>query len=294
MDMKKIVLSHYKNATDDFLISYIDQPTEALSPHSHDYFQLYYILRGSINHHIDENSALLCYGDVFIIPPNVNHYISWEEKDTAFYSLSFTPRFLDNIGRQNSFVTDFLELLVATPLEELHPKLSLQVNDSLFIVALLNRIMKEFAEKNTGSEDIIKECTVLLITLFSRNYFNEKPDIIPMQFKTTRQSVLYCINYISEHCTEDITLDEISRNATLSKACFCKMFSSLTGMSFKKFLNAKRIEKAVEYIMTDEYKITTISELCGYSDFSTFYRNFKKITGVSPLNYKRSEYAIEE
>ena len=37
------------------------------------------------------------------------------------------------------------------------------------------------------------------------------------------------------------------------------------------------------------YKITAIYGLCGYNDFSTFYRNFKKIMGVSPDIYKKSQ-----
>ena len=44
--------------------------------------------------------------------------------------------------------------------------------------------------------------------------------------------------------------------------------------------------KAEEYLIKKGYKITAIYGLCGYDDFTTFYRNFKKIIGVSPKEYK--------
>lgn len=289
MDIKKIFLTQYQNATNDFLIRYVNQSTDAIYPHTHDYFQLYYISRGQVTHHIDKQSARLKYGDTFIIPPNVKHFITLEEKDTAFYALSFTPAFLEQSASANVMLGDFLKLLIVTPHEKLRPRLSLQLNDTLLVESLMERIMKEFNERNIGSWEIIREASSLLITLFSRNYFSERAEALSRKFISDKQSVLACVNYISEHCTENITLDGIAKSATMSKASFCKTFLEITGLSFKNFLNGKRIEKALEYIKEDKYKITTVGSICGYSDFSTFYRNFKKFTGISPQDYKRCE-----
>lgn len=56
---------------------------------------------------------------------------------------------------------------------------------------------------------------------------------------------------------------------------------------FNNYLNICRVKKATEYIK-DGYKITAIYGLCGYTDFSTFYRNFKKIMGVTPMEFKKN------
>lgn len=285
MDAKKFMLSFYNNATEDYYIDRIRNPTNALHLHTHDYYQIYYVLRGSVNHHLGGNEALLFHGDVFIIPPNIPHYISTEDPETEFYSLSFMPDYFSKYVH-HSMLMDFLHYLKVVPTKSIRLKLSLESGDSVFAETLLDRIMMEFTKRSIGSEEMIRECTALLITLFSANYFKANAGEPSMAYKLNKQYILHCIDYIKEHCCENITLDEMSRNAAMSKSSFCRLFSTTCGMTFKQFLNTKRIEKAVELINAGEHSIGSISTLCGYEDFSTFYRNFKKVTGVSPQSMK--------
>ena len=287
MDIKNFVLSYYTNATENFYIDRIEEPVEALKLHTHNYFQLYYILQGSVNHHLGKETATLCCGDVFIIPPDVRHYISKNEHNTVFYAMSFMPDFFKGTEQCCNLLADFLRYLVNVPAESVHPRLLLTPKDSILAETLLDRIMTEFTEKGVGSEELVRESAALLITLFARNYFSGTDDCISLVFEENKKYVLQCINYISTNFTEEITLEDIAHHSAMSKTCFCRLFSSITGMGFKTFLNTKRIEKAKELILND-YKITTVDRLCGYEDFSTFYRNFKKITGLSPRQYKKT------
>ena len=77
----------------------------------------------------------------------------------------------------------------------------------------------------------------------------------------------------------------MARRSAMSVGNFCNAFITITGHSFKKYLNLKRIEYSVSLIKKN-YPLTTIYSLLGYNDYSTFNRNFKKIMGVSPLTYK--------
>lgn len=83
------------------------------------------------------------------------------------------------------------------------------------------------------------------------------------------------------------SLNAFAFRSAMSKTCFCVLFKNITGVSFHRFLNTCRVKKATEMIRGGE-KITTASMLCGYEHFSTFYRNFKEIMGVSPSQYQRS------
>ena len=76
MDVKNFVLTYYKDASDGFHIQRIEKPTEAKKLHSHDYFQIYYIEKGTITHYLEDSASRLVAGDMFIIPPHVTHYIS--------------------------------------------------------------------------------------------------------------------------------------------------------------------------------------------------------------------------
>lgn len=80
------------------------------------------------------------------------------------------------------------------------------------------------------------------------------------------------------------TLSEIVHRSAISKTSFCTIFHSIVGMPFKEYLNRYRIERAAE-LLAEGAKISAAASCCGYSDFSTFYRNFKKHMGVSPSEF---------
>lgn len=282
MDIKNFVLSYYKNATEDFYISYITNPREALRLHTHDYFQMYYVQHGNIVHHIEGGEAFLSHGDVFIVPPKLPHYIEKKENEVAFYSVSFTSDFLLGMRESNKLIFDFLHFLSTATLESIQPKLTLPREDIIFTETIFSRIKSEFDGDKTGKEEIIKQCVSTLLSLFARVYFEEKAQSLNPEYG--RHAVMHCIEYINNHFDEDISLGEIAERSAMSKTCFCEIFRSITGTSFHDYLNRQRIERASEMILSGK-KISAVSALCGYSDFSTFYRNFKKYMGVSPSKY---------
>ncbi|MBQ8606311.1 MAG: helix-turn-helix domain-containing protein [Clostridia bacterium] len=282
MDIKKFVLSYYKNATGDFHIIRINEPKGALELHSHDYFQIYYIRSGKILHHIEGSVAELAPGDVFILPPNVPHYIEKFADDVDFYSLSFMPDYFQSIKESNKLLLDFLYYLRTQSFKSIQPKFTLSYEDAVFVEMLVKRIMEEFAGEKAGKDELIKECVSVLLSIFARVYFEQRGQIlIPEE---NRQLVMHSIEYIKNHFDEELTLSEIVHLSAMSKTRFCTLFNSIVGMSFKEYLNRYRIERAAELI-ADGGKISAAASCCGYGDFSTFYRNFKKYMGMSPAEF---------
>ena len=282
MDYKNFVLSYYNNSTENFHIQKLEKTFEAKKPHTHEYFQIYYVSKGCLSHHMENKSSTLHQGDMFIIPPGVMHCIS-SDPNTQFYSFSFVPEFLGEINPNNKLVTLFLRNLLTK--KNILPKVSIHTEDIFYIESIMERMLNEFNHKKFGFNEIIHSYAVLLIAVLARNYFEKNN--LPEYFDNSKQFVLHCIEYIENNFTERITLDEISKRSAMSKTSFCELFYNLTGHSFNSYLNICRIKKATEYIK-DGYKITAIYGLCGYSDFSTFYRNFKKIMGVSPKEFKKN------
>jgi len=282
MDIRKFVLSYYSNATEDFYISEITKPRGALSLHSHDYFQIYYIKEGKIVHHLDESSAVLTAGDVFIIPPNLPHYIETASESLRFYSISFMPDFLKDIEEGNRFVKDFIHYLCKLAAENVPPSLTLDDEDAIFSDSVVIKIMKEFAGNKIGKDAVIKSLVGLLLSIFARAYFDQKCESITI--RSQREAIMHCIAYVNNHFEEEITLEEMAKKSAMSKTAFCTAFSRVVGESFKKYLNRKRVEKAAELIKNGE-NVCTAARLSGYLNFSTFYRNFVRVFGVSPSEY---------
>jgi len=285
INIKNFVLSYYKNAADGLHIQRVEKVGEAKNPHTHDYFQIYYIVKGSLIHYMEDASSELSRGDMFIVPPGCLHYIR-EAPNTVFYSFSFMPDSFGEADSLNRFTLKFLSSLQEGS-KILRPKITVPSEDILFTENIMEHIYREFTAQNVGCGEVIRSYAVVLITMFARIYFESMPDKLTAHFENSRQTVLHCIQYIEANCSENITLDEMARYSAVSKSSLCKLFPEITGCTFNQYLHKCRIEKACEYIKQG-YKITAIYGLCGYNDFSTFYRNFKRIMGVSPQKYKEA------
>lgn len=284
MNVRKFVLSYYKNATSDFHITRISRPKEALHIHSHNYFQVYYVIHGRITHHLENTTADLMAGDIFILPPNQPHYIEAPDGEVDFYSLSFMPDYFQTVKEANKLILDFLVYLQSEQAEKIEPKISLSYEDTIFTNALLQRILTEFSGNKTGKNEIIKESVSVLLSLFARVYFEENATALVA--KENRQLVMHSIEYIKNHFDEELTLSEMVRRSAMSKTSFCTIFHCVTGMPFKEYLNRYRVQRAAELIAAGE-KVSAAGNCCGYSDFSTFYRNFKKYTQLSPADFAK-------
>lgn len=288
MDVKNFVLSYYENSAENFHIQKLDKVTEAQKPHTHEYFQIYFISKGSLVHHVENESAHLNQGDMFILPPGVTHYIT-PSHNTVFYSFSFMEELFSEQIANNKLARNFLRSLQTNEDIYVKPKVLMNSEEIFYIENIMAHILKEFNQKPIAYYDTVQAYAQLLVTMLAREYFTKDEHHISEHFEDNRQFVLHCVEYIENNFADKITLNEISKKSAMSKSNFCALFFKTTGHSFNDYLNTCRIKAATSYIKKG-YKITAIYGLCGYNDFSTFNRNFNKIMGMSPREYKNSHY----
>lgn len=288
MDVKNFLLSHYSNAADGMHIHKVKkQLTEARKPHTHNYFQIYCMIKGSITHFVGGSSSVLSQGEVFIIPPHARHHVKKNEPNAEFYSFCFLEDALDQLVRSGSLASSFLRDLKNMDLSKIHPKVTLDAEETLYAEVIMERILKEFTQRKMGSGEVIRANAVILLTMIARAYFENKPEGLTIDFQTKKQSILHCIQYINDNYAENITLENMAQLSAMSKTSFCTLFSETAGCTLHQYLNRQRIEHAALMIRKG-YSLASVSNLCGYSDFSTFFRNFKKITGLSPAQYRKT------
>ncbi len=95
------------------------------------------------------------------------------------------------------------------------------------------------------------------------------------------------LDYISMHYMEPLKIEDLADNCHLSESHFRKIFSACMGMGPIEYLNMVRIRAACDQLKRTDDFVTDIANKCGFSTFSTFIRNFKKITGVSPNEWRK-------
>lgn len=92
------------------------------------------------------------------------------------------------------------------------------------------------------------------------------------------------VNWIEQHFTEQITLNDAAAYFGYNKYYFCKWIRRHTGVSFSNFVNAIRINYACTLLLSG-YSVEECTEKCGYYDTSHFIKVFKKFTNQTPGKY---------
>lgn len=91
--------------------------------------------------------------------------------------------------------------------------------------------------------------------------------------------------YIAEHY-DTVTLEEASKLMGFSTGYFCRLFKQVFSVTFHQFLDNVRFQAAKELMEYTNLTISEISEKTGFSHVTRFYREFKRIEGMTPHQYR--------
>ncbi len=108
------------------------------------------------------------------------------------------------------------------------------------------------------------------------------------------QKFMTVCNYINEHCTEEVTVDELADIAGFSKFHFARLFKQFTNVSYYDYLTRKRIEHAETLLITPDISITEVAMQSGFNSLSTFNRVFKNLKNCTPSEYKGLNHPYNE
>ena len=92
---------------------------------------------------------------------------------------------------------------------------------------------------------------------------------------------------MSEKLGDELELDDVAREAGLSRPHFYKLFRKQTGLTPNLFLNTLRMERAIECLTSTEKSVTCIGFDLGFSSQASFTRFFTSNVGIAPSDYRR-------
>lgn len=93
--------------------------------------------------------------------------------------------------------------------------------------------------------------------------------------------------YISDNYYKPLTLEMVSKEIGFNATYFSSMFKKETDMNFSEYLKKIRIDNAKNMLLNTEQTVEDISYAVGYSDIKYFSRLFKKLTGVTPTEFRK-------
>lgn len=101
------------------------------------------------------------------------------------------------------------------------------------------------------------------------------------------------LKFIEENLNRKFTIEELGQNFFLGKTQLIKLFKDKYGVTPIKYAQLQRIEMAKYYLAKTDEPISTLHDKLGFEDVKYFSKLFKKITGISPSEYRVKKAAFK-
>lgn len=232
--------------------------------HEHDCWQVEMVCSGRAEMCFAKEQFTLSQGDIFLIPPAVEHYFNYNEEQFVTWSLKFkyhNPiREAKPVLLSKSSMTEQLTCLVKTVLLARFPEQEL---------LLPHAVPDEFE-----ALPIIESLLDGIIQMAYQK--QEKVSFLPAcKIRTV----------LRERHGGKLTVDDAAKIMGYSRCHASLLFKQKYGYSLKTFIDIERIEIAKHYLNYSDLNVSEIADTMGFIDVFHFSKLFKRVTGFSPLNY---------
>ena len=229
--------------------------------HWHNDFEIAYINQGSIDIIVEGELYSLKEHDAIFIKGQKVHNMHAKEENTIVSIIIFNQAIYDNI---------------ASNIELKKPQLSKDYN--------INKIYDELYFELTSKPSFYEQNTIFIIQNLLIDILRNEETIKDKSGKKINAKVLKLFDEINVSYRY-ITFNEAAAIMNMNPSYFSRFFHNITGISFVKYLNCVRVEKAVEYLHNNlDLTMAEIADLCGFQTIRNFNRIIKDYTGYSPKN----------
>ena len=235
----------------------------SFSMHTHATAELYYFIQGRAVFHIEGNSYALQPGDILLMRPSEAHYV--EQDPEAPYEricLHFDTTLFAALDPDNSLMRPYYDREPG--------KGNLFRLEGEEIRGYLNHILK--------AADRLKAMANLILLLQKVGDAFQKGNTDGSQPDTLEYRI---VHYINQNLDSELSIQELCSRFFISRAQLCRRFKKITGTSVGKYVSAKRLITAQELLRQGK-RPTEVYAICGYQDYSTFYRAYLQYFGCSP------------
>lgn len=241
--------------------------------HIHQFPEIVYVSEGELEVTVDGVTELMRAGDFAIIPPFRVHSFFTPESVTRWIAV-FSPDFISSfISRDEIFGNGQSCIFHASEgLKSFANEYMIETNELFFEL----------------TEEIIRTYKSLIFAIYAE-YINKVPRAEKRNYHQALSSILF---YISEHYTENISLNSIGAALNYSPKYVSLCLSEVDEMNLNQLVNSFRADLAKTLLSTTKSKMIDIALECGYANERSFYRSFLRVTGMTPGDYRKSKRTL--
>lgn len=259
---------------------YRNENLQEVALHHHDFYEIYFFLSGNVSYNIESRSYRLSPGDVLLISPQELHQpvFSPEKQHYERYVLWVSSGLLQQFVLSGQDLSQCFDTTRPEHTNLVRPDaVTREVLSYLF-----QQLVREQASQDFAAE--INRLSLLAQLLVLVNRMALRAGRAP-EPRDNADSVVYRIlSYIGEHYSEDLSLDFLANEFFVSKYHLSREFSRVVGTPVHRYIVQKRLIMARQ-MMAAGTSTSEVSQLCGFGDYSNFYRAFTGEYQISPRKY---------
>ena len=254
----------------------VDKGMTPIGFHFHDFHKILLLMKGNVSYCVEGRTYDLQADDIVFVPAGEVHRPVLH--DTAIYE-----RIIIYISKDylNTYRTDNYDL--AQCLIEAHQKQSHVLRVPAFGTTKLGQIVREL-EQSLDSNEYANELyhnLLFLEFMIQLNRVAIHDGIEYLSNSSSNKKMIDVIDYLNEHLIDDLSIDFLAETFYLSRYHLMHAFKEETGYTIGNYLSTKRLLLARDRIRQGE-PITNVCYECGFRNYSTFSRAYKKNFGCSP------------
>jgi AraC-like DNA-binding protein len=257
------------------------EPYTMTIDHFHPYYEVYYLLSGSRIYFIEDRSYFVEQGDlVFIGKEMLHRTMQTGDARHERVILHFSDEWLRGLGAE---LAGMFGALFSPEIRVLR----LPRQESLAAEAAVRSMRLEADVREMGYHLAIRNAAASLLLLCGRYSASHQPEpfqhVSPLHAKISE-----IVRYINGHYDESLRLADLSERFFISPHYLSRMFKEVTGFAFTDYVVLTRVKEAQRLLRESELTVSAVAERVGFDNFSHFGKTFKKISSVSPREYRKS------
>ena len=251
---------------------------------SHNFWELVYIDSGNVHIKASNKEFYLKQGEIIFHKPNEFHTLRTDKEAAAnVFVISFvcSSEAMNFFKNKVMTVPSKLKKYISTITEEYSQTFNLMSAEDIKLE------LKE--NPPIGGQQMIKiYLEQFLIMLIRSENDNHDLRVFPSKESMENHLVSQVIQIIEENTYNRISVDQICKKLSYSRTYLAKIFKATSGYTILDYILRNKVREAKKLIREERYNFTQISDLLSFDNPHYFSTVFKKITNMTPTNYKNS------